>query len=88
MADDPDRGSAVGVDYLMLAGYVLAGWLMGRAALAAQRHLDNGSSDGFYPRKIKTAVYFGERILPRSRALAVMVGAGSGSTMAIGAEDL
>lgn len=88
VAADPDRGSAVGVDYLMLAGYVVAGWLMGRAACAAQRHIDAGSGDGFYPRKIKTALFFAERILPRSQALALMVEAGSGSVMAIGADEL
>ena len=87
VADDPDRGSAVGVDYLMLAGHVVAGWLMGRSALAAGRHIDGGSNDDFYARKIKTAIYFGERILPRSQALAAMVCAGSASTMAIGADE-
>ncbi len=87
VADDPDRGSAVGVDYLMLAGYVVAGWLMGCAALAAQRQIGAGSEDGFYPRKIKSAVYFAERILPRSLSLATMISAGSASTMAIGADE-
>jgi len=86
-AADPDRGSAVGVDYLMLAGHVLGGWLMARAALAALRHIGAGSADGFYPRKIKTAVFFAERILPSSLALAAMVEAGSASVMAIGADE-
>jgi alkylation response protein AidB-like acyl-CoA dehydrogenase len=84
---DPDRGSAVGVDYLMLAGHVAAGWMMGRAALAAQRCVAAGNSDDFYPHKIKTAVFFAERILPRSLSLAAMVEAGSASVMAIDAND-
>ena len=84
---DPDRGSAVGVDYLMLAGHVVGGWLMAQAALAALRRIDGGSDDGFYPRKIKTAVFFAERILPRSLSLAAMVEAGSASVMAIDASD-
>jgi acyl-CoA dehydrogenase len=84
---DPDRGSAVGVDYLMLAGHVVGGWLMGRAALAALRNIAAGSDDGFYPRKIKTAVFFAERILPRSLSLATMVEAGAASAMAIGADE-
>jgi acyl-CoA dehydrogenase len=84
---DPDRGSAVGVDYLMLAGHLTGGWLMGRAAMAARRHIDSGSQDGFYRRKIKTAVYFAERVLPRSQSLASMIAAGSASTMAIGADE-
>jgi acyl-CoA dehydrogenase len=86
-AADPDRGSAVGVDYLMLAGHVVGGWLMGRAAMAAQRHIEAGSQDGFYRRKINTAVYFAERVLPRSQSLATMVAAGSASTMAIDADQ-
>jgi alkylation response protein AidB-like acyl-CoA dehydrogenase len=85
---DPDRGSAVGVDYLMLAGHVVGGWLMAHAALAAERRIDAGSDDGFYPRKIKTAIFFAERILPRSLSLAAMVEAGSASVMAIDANDL
>ena len=87
-ADDPDRGSAVGVDYLMLAGYVVGGWLLGRAALAANRHIDAGNQDAFYPGKIAAAVYFAERILPRSEALAASVCAGSASTLAISVDDL
>jgi len=85
-AADPDLGSAVGVDYLMLAGNVVSAWLMGRAALAAQKHIDAGSKDDFYAHKIKTAVYFAEHILPRSEAQAVMVKSGSASIMAIDAE--
>ena len=84
---DPDRGSAVGADYLMLAGHVAAGWLMGAAALAAQRNIDAGSDDDFYPHKINTAVFFAERILPRSLSLAAMVEAGSASVMAIQANE-
>ena len=86
-AADPDRGSAVGVDYLMLAGHVVGGWLMGCAAMAAQSHIEAGSQDIFYRHKIKTAVYFAERILPRSQSLATMIAAGSASTMAIDADE-
>ncbi len=87
VAGDPDRGSAIGVDYLMLAGHVTGAWLMGRAAMAAQKHLDSANEDDFYRHKIKTAIYFGERILPRCQSLASMVAAGSASTMAIEADD-
>ena len=86
-ADDPELGSAVGVDYLMLAGNVVCAWLMARAAIAAQAHIDAGSSDHFYSHKIKTALFFAEHILPRSEAQAVMVKAGSRSVMAIAADN-
>ncbi len=85
-AEDPDLGSAIGVDYMLLAGYVVAAWLMARAAIAAQRHIDDGSSDTFYAHKIKTALFFAERILPRSEAHRIMLRAGSASAMAIDAD--
>jgi len=85
-ATDADLGSAVGVDYMMLAGNVVCAWLMGKAAVAAQKHIDAGSSDDFYAHKINTAVYFAEHILPRSEAQAVMVKSGSASIMAIDAD--
>jgi len=87
VTEDPDLGSAVGVDFMMLAGNVVCAWLMGRAALAAQKHIDGGSSDHFYQHKIKTALFFAERILPRSEAQAVMVKSGSASVMAIDANS-
>ena len=85
-AEDPDLGSAVGVDYMMMAGNVVCAWLMAKAALAAQGHIDAGSSDDFYLHKISTARFFAERILPRSEAQLQMVRAGSASVMAIDAD--
>jgi acyl-CoA dehydrogenase len=86
VAEDLDLGSAVGVDYMMLAGNVVSAWLMGQAALAAQKHIDAGSSDLFYQHKIKTALFFAEHILPRSAGQLQMVKAGSASVMAIDAD--
>ena len=86
VAEDPDLGSAVGVDYMMLAGNVVCAWLMGQSALAAQKHIDAGSSDLFYVHKIKTAAFFAEHILPRSAGQLQMVKAGSASVMAIDAD--
>ena len=86
VAEDPDLGSAVGVDYMMLAGNVVCAWLMARAALAAQRQLDEGDDDAFYAHKLATAQFFADRILPRSLAQRDMVKAGSASVMAIDAD--
>ncbi len=86
VTEDPDLGSAVGVDYMMMAGNVACAWLMGKSALAAQRHIDAGSSDLFYGHKIKTALFFAEHILPRSAGQLQMVKAGSASVMAIDAD--
>ena len=86
-ASDPDLGSAVGVDYMMLVGNLACAWLMARAALAAARQLDGGSSDDYYRHKIKTARFFAEHILPRSEAQRVMVMSGSASVMSIDADS-
>jgi len=87
VATDPDLGSAVGVDYLMLAGNVVCAWLMGRSAIAAQEKVDAGSSDPYYRHKVSSAIYFAEHVLPRAQAQALMVKAGSASIMAIDADD-
>ena len=79
--------SAVGVDYMMLAGNVVCAWLLAKSALAAQKHVDDGSGDEFYQHKITTARFFAERILPRSEALRAMVESGSASVMAIDADS-
>jgi len=86
-AADPDLGSAVGVDYLMLAGNVVCAWLMGRSAVAAQKYVEAGSSDAYYRHKVSSAVYFAEHVLPRAQAQALMVKAGSASIMAIDADE-
>ena len=85
-AEDPDLGSAIGVDYMLQAGYVVAGWLLARSARAAQRRLDDGSDDSFYAHQVKTALFFAERILPRAEAHRMMLKAGSQSVMAIDAD--
>ena len=51
----------------MLAGTVLAGWQMGRAALAAQRRLADGDPDSDFLRaKVGTARFYADHILSRA----------------------
>lgn len=54
-------------DYLMLAGTVIGGWQMARAAAVAHRKLagNEGNAD-FYKAKIITARFYAEEVLPRS----------------------
>ncbi len=85
-AEDPDLGSAIGVDYMMLCGNVMCAWLMGRSAIVAQKHIDAGDGDLFYRHKISTARFFVERILPRSGAQSSMVRTGSAGVMSIDAD--
>ncbi len=81
--DNPDLAGAIGVNFQMLAGNVICGWLMARGAIAAQGQIEAGSSDGFYANKINTAVYFAEQILPQCEGLKTMIKNGSDSIMSI-----
>lgn len=84
---EPNLGSAIGVNYQMLIGNLVCGWLMARSAIAAQKQLDAGSEDVFYQNKIKTAVYFAEQVLPRCEGLQTIVKTGADSIMSIAVED-
>ncbi|MDR2188586.1 MAG: acyl-CoA dehydrogenase [Azonexus sp.] len=65
------------VPYLHLAVTVVGGWFMGQAALAAARRLDQGAGDAaFYQRKIATAAFYADQLLPQARAFAETVQAG------------
>ena len=86
-ADDPDLAGSIAVNYLMLVGNVVCGWLMAKSAVAAQRHLLAGADDYFYRNKICTATFFAEHILPRSEGLRRTIMAGSSSVMGIAVES-
>ena len=62
--DNREAALAGAFDYLMQLGYLMGGWHLARSALAVQQHLANGNP--FYPRKVQTACYYMEQILPRS----------------------
>jgi len=67
--DDPAVVYSAAFDYLMLAGTVIGGWQMGRAAEIAHRKLAENDGDAdFYKAKIITAKFYAEQILPRSAA--------------------
>ncbi|GGY83892.1 acyl-CoA dehydrogenase [Pseudoduganella plicata] len=58
------------VPYLKLAGIVLGGWQMGRAAVIAQKKLAEGAGDAsFFQAKIVTARFFADHILTASVGL-------------------
>ncbi|MES2832838.1 MAG: acyl-CoA dehydrogenase [Pseudomonadota bacterium] len=72
------------VPYLKLAGIVLGGWQMGRAALAAERLLATETGDsGFYRAKIVTARFFAEHLSVQADAYrrAILYGSESVLTM-------
>jgi alkylation response protein AidB-like acyl-CoA dehydrogenase len=65
--DEPAVVYLAAFDYLMLAGTVIGGWQMGRAAEIAHRKLEKkaGNTD-FYKAKLITARFYAGEILPRS----------------------
>ncbi|MCC6070071.1 acyl-CoA dehydrogenase [Massilia sp. GCM10020059] len=70
--------------YLKLAGIVLGGWQMGRAALAAQRKLEEGAGDAqFYKAKIGTARFFADHILSQAPGLRTAIVDGSAGVLAL-----
>jgi alkylation response protein AidB-like acyl-CoA dehydrogenase len=72
------------VPYLKLAGIVLGGWQMGRAALAAQRKLQDGAGDkDFYSAKIVTARFFADHFLTQADAYRLAIVEGSGAVQAL-----
>ena len=85
---DEDLAGAGGVDFMMMCGHLLGGWLLARAALAAQAHIDAGDEDVFYRNKINTALFFAEHILPRSESHSRMLQSGSRSVMSIAADQM
>jgi len=64
------------VPYLHLAVTVTGGWMMAQAALAASRHLAQGSNDPFYRQKIATARFYADQCLPQAAAYTETVLAG------------
>ncbi|MGH8808584.1 MAG: acyl-CoA dehydrogenase [Noviherbaspirillum sp.] len=73
--------------YLKLAGVVLGGWQMARAALIAERKLKEGEGDArFYQAKIATARFFADHILSQASGYRAAIVDGSSGVLAL-AED-
>jgi 3-(methylthio)propanoyl-CoA dehydrogenase len=75
-ATDASRAMALSVPYLMQFGYVAGAWAMGRALLAAEGQLRDGSTDPFYSAKRTTAIYYIQQILPLASAYRARIAAG------------
>ena len=76
------------VTYLKLAGIVLGGWQMARAALAAQKRLDAGEGDAAFCRaKIGTARFFADHILSQAPGLRTSIVDGASGVLALEIEQ-
>jgi butyryl-CoA dehydrogenase len=70
--------------YLKLAGIVLGGWQMARAAVIAQQKLDASEGDAsFYKAKIATARFFADHILSQASGLRIAIIDGSAGVLAL-----
>ncbi|TFW15725.1 acyl-CoA dehydrogenase [Massilia arenosa] len=74
--------------YLRLAGIVLGGWQMARAALIAQQKLNAGEGDaGFYKAKIATARFFADHVLSQAGSLRTAIVDGYAGVLALDNEQ-
>ena len=65
LASNPDAAHSAAFDYMMATGYLFGGWHLARAAKVAQAHLDSGDNNEFYTRKVATAAFYAQSLLPR-----------------------
>jgi butyryl-CoA dehydrogenase len=87
MKSDIKAVFAGSVPYLKMAGIVLCGWQMARAALIAQKKLDAGEGDArFYQAKIATARFFADHLLSQASSYRAAITGGSAGVLAL-AED-
>jgi hypothetical protein len=85
---DPRAVFAGSVVYLKLAGIVLGGWQMARAALVARNKLAAGDGDAaFYRAKIATARFFADHILSQADGLRHAIVDGSAGVLALDVEQ-
>jgi 3-(methylthio)propanoyl-CoA dehydrogenase len=72
------------VPYLKLAGMVLCGWQMARAAIVATEYLQNGVDDEeFYKAKIATARFYADHILSQATGVRNSIVDGSAGVLAM-----
>ena len=84
----PGAAHAGAVPYLRLWGLVAGGWQMGRAALIAARHLQDGTgAASFFKAKITTARFYADCLLPQAAGLARTITGGGESVMALAADQ-
>jgi alkylation response protein AidB-like acyl-CoA dehydrogenase len=85
---DPELLSSAAFNYLMLVGTVIGGWQLARGALAAIRKLETGSTDTvFLKTQVLMARFYAEHVMPRAIAYGTAVRAGSGTIMALAADQ-
>ena len=79
---EPNTIAAVAVDFQDYAGYVTLAYFWARMVATALAKLDAGEGDpAFYQAKLKTARFYYERLLPRTRSLVETIRTSADSIM-------
>ncbi|MFV0277356.1 MAG: acyl-CoA dehydrogenase [Parahaliea sp.] len=65
LAADANTALGASFDYMMQAGYLLGGWHLARSALLCHQRLAQREDRDFYRRKMATAAFYAEVVLPR-----------------------
>lgn len=83
----PNEVFAGSVPYLMLAGNLMAGWQLARAALVAQDFVARGEDVAFMQAKIVTARFYADHLLTKAPGLrdAIVEGAQCVTALALDA---
>lgn len=82
----PDNAGAGATDYMHLFGLVILGFMWGKSAKAAQEKLDAGDDRAdFLNRKLVTAKFYMERLMPETALRKARIEAGADSVMALDA---
>ncbi len=87
---NPAAAMAGAYPLLKCFGLVCGGWLLGRSALIAARHIGTGSTDSFYTQKIGVASFYSHHVLTGASGLsqAVRLGEEVCDAMAYGLNDI
>ncbi|EAQ99052.1 acyl-CoA dehydrogenase [Congregibacter litoralis] len=79
LAHTPEAARAAAFDYMMQTGYLFGGWQLARGAFVAQAALTAGDDNDFYARKVATATFYAQSILPRCEGYAGAVANAGGA---------
>ncbi len=79
LQDDDAVALGASFDYMMLCGYLFGGQHLARAALLAHERLQAGSDREFYQRKVATARFYAEQVLPRCGGFAGAIAGAAGA---------
>jgi hypothetical protein len=86
-ADDVNELGSAAVDYLMMGGYIVLGWMWAKMAVVAKQKI-LVQDDGFYRSKLATARFYFQKILPRTLTHAALIRAGAGAVMCLSDDDM